>query len=70
MLHIWNAWAKDSQKIKIMIKIPRITDEVWNYQTQLSGPEEQKKKEKTPVSSSKALFSFSFLYVGRLFNLL
>ena len=57
---------KDSQKLKInkKTKIPRITDEGWNSQKQLSGPMEKKKKEKeekTPVSSSKALSRFSSL---------
>ena len=49
--------AKDSQNIKIKKKekIPRVSDEGWNSQKQLSGPVEQKKKEKTPVSSSQAL---------------
>ena len=52
---------KDSQNIKkkTKTKIPRITDEGWNSQKQLSDPVEKKKKEKTPVSSSKALFRFS-----------
>ena len=64
--------AKDSQKIKIKkkTKTPRITDEGWNSQKQLSDPVEkkmkegkrrEKKEEKTPVSSSKALFRFSSL---------
>ena len=30
-------------------KIPRVIDEGWSSQKQLSGPVEQKKKEKTPV---------------------
>ena len=42
--------------IKKKVKNPRVTDEGWNSQKQLSGPVEQEKKEKTPVSSSKALF--------------
>ena len=57
--------AKDSQKIKIKkkTKTPRIVDEGWNSQKQLSDPVEKKmkegkKEEKTPVSSSKALFRF------------
>ena len=75
-LHYIDAYAfiqkhdKDSQKIKIKkkTKTPRITDEGWNSQKQLSDPVEkkmkederkEKKKEKTPVSSSKALFRFS-----------
>ena len=33
-------------KIKKKTKIPRVTDEGWNSQKQLSGPVEQKKKEK------------------------
>ena len=45
----------------------RITDEGWNSQKRLSDPVEKKmkegkrrkKEEKTPVSSSKALFRFS-----------
>ena len=45
---------KDLQKIRKKIKTPRLTDEGWNSQKQ-SGPVEQKKKEKTLVSSSKAL---------------
>ena len=42
-------------------KTPRITDEGWNFQKQLSDPVEKKMKErkKTPVSSSKALSRFS-----------
>ena len=32
--------------------IRRVTDKGWNSQKQLSHPVEQKKKEKTPVSSS------------------
>ena len=59
--------AKDSQKIKIKkkTKTPRITDEGCNSQKRLSDPVEKKmkegkkKEEKTPVSSSKALFRFS-----------
>ena len=56
--------AKDSQiKIKIKKKNPpRITNEGWNSQKRLSDPEDErkeKKEEKTPVSSSKALFRFS-----------
>ena len=57
----------DSQKTKIKkkTKTPRITDEEGNSQKQLSDPvekkmKEEKKKEKTPVSSSKALSRFSF----------
>ena len=54
---------KDSQKIKIKkkTKTPRITDEGWNSQKQPSDSDERKEKkiEKTPVSSSKALFRFS-----------
>ena len=38
--------AKDSQKIKKKTKFPRITDEQWNSQKQLSGPVEKKKEEK------------------------
>ena len=59
----------DSQKIKIKkkTKAPRITDEGWNSQKRLSDPVEKKmkggekdeRKEKTPVSSSKALFRFT-----------
>ena len=45
-------------KIKKKTKTPRITDEGWNSQKQLSDPVENK-EEKTPVSSSKALFRFS-----------
>ena len=56
---------KDSQKIKIKkkTKTPRITDEGWNSQKQPSDSDERKEKkiEKTPVSSSKALFRFSSL---------
>ena len=56
--------AKESQKIKIKkkTKTPRITDEGWNSQKRLSDPEDErreKKEEKIPVSSSKALFRFS-----------
>ena len=40
--------------IKKKTKIPRVTDEGWHSQKQLSGPVE-KKKEKTLVSSSKAI---------------
>ena len=40
-------------------KFPRVTDEGWNSQKQLPDPVEQKKKEKTPVSASKALTRFS-----------
>ena len=56
---------KDSQEIKIKkkTKTPRITDDGWNSQKWLSDPVEkkmkEKKEEKTPVSSSKALFRFS-----------
>ena len=39
-------------------KIPRVTDEGWNSQKQLSGPVEQKMKEKTLVISFKALSKF------------
>ena len=39
-------------KIKKKTKILRVTDEGWNSQKQPSGQAEQKKKEKTPVSSS------------------
>ena len=55
-------------KIKKKTKTPRITVEGWNSQKQLSDPVEkkikedkrkEKKKEKTPVSLSKALFRFS-----------
>ena len=53
-VYIYDMHAKDSQKIKKKTKIPRVTNEGWNSQKQLSGPVEQKKKEKTPVSSSKA----------------
>ena len=51
---------KDSIKIKIK-KIPRVTDEGWNSQKHQFGPVEQKKKEKTPVSSSKVPSTFSSL---------
>ena len=51
--------TKNSQRIKKKTKIPRVTDEGWNSQKQLSGPVEQKKKEKTPVFSFKALARFS-----------
>ena len=41
-------YAKDSQKIKIKkkkkTKTPRITDEGWNSQKQLSDPVEKKMK--------------------------
>ena len=37
----------------------RVTDEGWNSQKKLSGPVEKKKKEKTPVSSSKTFTRFS-----------
>ena len=53
-------------KIKKRTKTPRITDEGWNSQKQLSDPVEKKMKEgnrrkgRTPVSSSGALFRFSF----------
>ena len=61
LIHI--TYMKESQKIKIKkkTKTPRITDEGWNSQKQLSGPVEKKKKEKTPVSSFKALSRFSSL---------
>ena len=36
-------------------KIPRVTDEGWNSQKQLSGPVEKKKRILT-VSSSKAIY--------------
>ena len=49
---------------RISRKTSRITDERWYYQKQLSGPVEQKKKEKTPVSSSKALTRFIFYSIG------
>ena len=35
--------AKDSQKIKKKTKIPRVTDEGWNSQKQLSSPVEKKR---------------------------
>ena len=37
-------FRKDQDQEKT--KIPRVTDEGWNSQKQLSGPVEQKKKEK------------------------
>ena len=40
-------------------KIPGVTDDGWNSHKQLSGPVKQKKKEKTPLSSSKVLSRFS-----------
>ena len=46
--------------IKKKEKIPRVTDEGWNSQKQLSGLVE-KKKEKTLVSSSKALIRLGSL---------
>ena len=42
-------------------KIPKVTNEGCYSQKQLSGPVEQKNKEKTLVSSSKALTRFSSL---------
>ena len=46
--------TQDSQTMKKKTKIPRVTDEGWNSQKQLSGPvEKKKKKEKTLVSSFK-----------------
>ena len=53
--------TKDSQKIKIKekTKTPRITDEgCMEFPETASGEDErkEKKKDKTPVSSSKALF--------------
>ena len=51
--------VKDSQKIK---RFPgSLMIEGWSSQKQLSGPVERKKKEKTPVSSSKALIRFNIL---------
>ena len=35
--------AKDSQIIKKKAKIPRVTDERWNSEKQLSGPVEKKR---------------------------
>ena len=52
-------YMRDSQKINKKTKITRITDEGWNSQKHLSGPVEQRKKEKTLVSSSKTLSRFS-----------
>ena len=67
-VYIYDMHAKDSQKIKKKTKIPRVTNEGWNSQKQLSGPVEQKKKEKTPVSSSKAFpWNVSYLSAERLF---
>ena len=48
-------------KTKKKTKIPSVTDEGWNSQKELSGPAEKKKKEKTLISSSKALTRFSSL---------
>ena len=43
--------AKDSHKIKKIkkTKIPRITDEGWNSQKQLSGPVEKKRSRRRKV---------------------
>ena len=44
LCYIFMDKAKDSQKIKKIkkkTKIPRITDEWWNSQKQLSGPVEK-----------------------------
>ena len=60
-LHVHDC-TKDQDQEKTMI--PRVTDEGWNSQKQLSGPcsgAERERKEKTPVSSSKALSRFSSL---------
>ena len=48
-------FRKDQDQEKTTI--PRVTDEGWNSQKQLSGPVEKKMKEKHPgpVSSSKAI---------------
>ena len=58
-------FTEDQDKEKT--KTPRIADEGWNSQKRLSDPVEKmkerkrrKKEEKTPVSSSKALFRFSY----------
>ena len=34
------------QKIKKKTKIPRVTDDEWNFQKQLSGPMEKKRRRK------------------------
>ena len=53
-----SGFTEDQDKEKT--KTPRITDEGWNSQKQLSDPVEKKmkegkkKEEKTPVSSSKS----------------
>ena len=45
--YYWDMHVKDSQKIKIKkTKTPRITDEGWNSQKQLSGPAKKKMKER------------------------
>ena len=36
-------YIKDSQKIKKWTKIPRVNDEGWNSQKQLSGPVKKKR---------------------------
>ena len=61
---------EDSQKIKKKTKTPRITDEGWNSRNgcltqwsrrckKMKGGEKDERKEKTHVSSSKALFRFT-----------
>ena len=53
----WSRFTKDQE----MTKNPRVIGEGWKSQKQLSGPAVQKKEEKSPVSSSKALTRFSSL---------
>ena len=49
------------QTTSLMVCIPWVNDEGWNSQKQMSAPFEKKEKEKTLVSSSKALTRFSSL---------
>ena len=56
-------WAKDSQKIKKRQRFPGSLIKDGIPKKQRSGPVEHKREEKTPVSSSKVLSGFSFLYI-------
>ena len=41
-------WMKDSQMVKKKAKIPRVIDEGWNLQKQLSGPVEREIEGENP----------------------
>ena len=66
--YIYTYWhGQGLTKDQEMTKSPRVIGEGWNSQKELSGPVVQKKEEKSPVSSSKALTRFRSYRLCNLF---